>query len=47
VTTLAWDIAHILGQVLLFEGEIIIEWDDYYGFGYDHSYALVFSRDEK
>ncbi len=46
VTTLAWDIAHIVGQVLVFEGEMVIEWNRPYGYGYDHSYALVFSRDE-
>lgn len=46
VTTLAWDIANVVGQVLAFEGEMVIEWEDPYGYGYDHSYALVFSRDE-
>jgi hypothetical protein len=30
--------------VLTFEGEIIIAWEHYYGYGYDHSYALIFSR---
>ncbi len=43
VTTLAWDIANAVGQVLAFEGEILIEWEQPYGYGYDHSYALVFS----
>ncbi len=47
VTTLAWDIANAIGQVLVFEGEIVIEWESPYGYGYDHSYALVFSCDEK
>lgn len=47
VTTLAWDIANVVGQVLVFEGEIIIEWEDTYAYGYDHSYALVFSWNEK
>lgn len=47
VTTLAWDIANVVGQVLAFEGEIILEWEDPYGYGYDHSYALVFSWNEK
>ena len=44
VTPLAWDVAAALSQVLTFEGEIILAWDHYYGYGYDHSYALVFSR---
>lgn len=44
VTPLAWDAAAALSQVLTFEGEIILAWDHYYGYGYDHSYALVFSR---
>jgi DNA modification methylase len=43
VTTLAWDIAGAVGQVLPFEGEIVIAWENGYGYGYDHSYALVFS----
>jgi DNA modification methylase len=43
VTTLAWDIATELSQVLRFEGEIIAGWDSY-GYGYDHSYCLVFSK---
>jgi DNA modification methylase len=42
VTTLAWDIAAAVGQVLTFEGEIVIEWEQSYGYGYDHSYCLVF-----
>jgi DNA modification methylase len=46
VTTLAWDIANVIGQVLVFEGEIVIEWENPYGYGYDHSYALVFSCDK-
>jgi DNA modification methylase len=42
VTTLAWDIGQEVSQVLHFEGEIIVCWDEY-AFGYDHSYCLVFS----
>ena len=43
VTTLAWDVAHEVSQVLHFDGEIVLCWDkDYYG--YDHSYCLVFSK---
>jgi DNA modification methylase len=45
VTTLAWDIARAVGEVLTFEGEIVIEWEGTYGYGYDHSYALIFSKD--
>ena len=43
VTTLAWDIAKSVSEVLLFEGEIIVNWDSY-GAGYDHSYCLIFSK---
>jgi len=42
VTTLAWDLAAAIGAVLRFEGETIISWDPAYGYGYDHSYCLVF-----
>jgi len=42
LTTLAWDIAGEVAQVLTFEGEVVIGWD-HYGYGYDHSYCLVFS----
>jgi hypothetical protein len=43
VTTLAWDVARAVGEVLRFEGEVVIAWDSY-AYGYDHSYCLVFSR---
>lgn len=43
VTPLAWHIAEQVAQVLHFEGEIVACWD-YYGYGYDHSYCLVFSK---
>ncbi|MCP4543900.1 MAG: methyltransferase domain-containing protein [Chloroflexi bacterium] len=43
LTTLAWDIAKAVSEVLWFEGEIVIGWDRY-GYGYDHSYCLVFSN---
>ena len=43
ITPLAWDIARAVGEVLPFQGEIIIGWD-HYGYGYDHSYALVFRK---
>lgn len=41
VTTLAWDMAAVLSRHLRFEGETIIGWD-HYGYGYDHSYCLVY-----
>jgi DNA modification methylase len=43
VTPLAWHIAEQVSQFLHFEGEIVVCWD-HYGYGYDHSYCLVFSR---
>ena len=43
VTTLAWDVGRAVAAVLPFEGEIIIGWD-HYGYGYDHSYCLVFRK---
>lgn len=44
LTTLAWDIARAVGEVLTFKGEIIITWEGGYAYGYDHSYVLVFKR---
>jgi len=43
VTTLAWDIAQTVSKIFSFEGETIIGWDEY-GYGYNHSYCLVFSK---
>jgi len=43
-TLLAWDLARVIGAVLRFEKEIVIGWQPTYGYGYDHSYCLVFSR---
>lgn len=43
VTTLAWDIAHEAAKILHFEGETIVAWDKY-GYGYNHSYCLVFFK---
>jgi DNA modification methylase len=43
VTTLAWDVARAVSNVLTFEGETIVAWDRY-GYGYDHSYCLVFRK---
>jgi hypothetical protein len=42
VTTLAWDVARQVSQVLHFDGELVVCWDRY-GYGYNHSYCLVFS----
>ena len=42
VTTLAWDVAREVSSVLRFEGEVVVCWDKY-GYGYDHSYCLVYS----
>jgi len=49
-TTLAWDLARKVSKVYFFEGEIVIGWTSKgtckgsgnYGYGYDHSYCLVF-----
>ena len=43
VDTLAWDIAHAVGEVLPFAGEIVVRWEPTYSYGYDHSYCLLFS----
>jgi DNA modification methylase len=45
VTTLAWDIAREVSKFFHFEGETVIAWDKY-GYGYNHSYCLVFSNKE-
>ena len=45
VTTLAWDIARAVGEVLTFAGEIIVHWEPGDRYGYDHSYCLLFSAD--
>ncbi len=50
VTTLAWDIGKEVSKIFHFEGEIIVNWttkgtckeEGNYGYGYDHSYCLVF-----
>jgi DNA modification methylase len=52
VTPLAWDIAREVSKVFYFEGEIIVGWeskrmgtgDGSYGYGYDHSYCLIFKN---
>jgi DNA modification methylase len=42
VTTLAWDVAAEVSKVLHFESEVVVCWDRY-GYGYEHSYCLVYS----
>lgn len=49
ITPLAWDVAAAISEVLVMEKEVIVCWDEAepgdqpaYGFGYDHSYCLVF-----
>jgi tRNA G10 N-methylase Trm11 len=42
LTTLAWDVARAISDVLTFTGEIVVGWQPTYGFGYDHSYCLTF-----
>ncbi|MFW5938515.1 MAG: DNA methyltransferase [Halanaeroarchaeum sp.] len=52
VTTLAWDVVDRLSRVFDFDGEVVVGWNDpdadddadEFGYGYDHSYALVFSK---
>jgi hypothetical protein len=45
-TPLAWDVGKELSEILTFVGETIINWQPTYGFGYDHSYALIFKARE-
>jgi len=49
-TPLAWDIAESVNSVLTLKQEIILEWENdtspAYGFGYDHSYAIIFQKTE-
>ena len=42
VTTLAWDIGQLVAGMMQFDGEVVVCWDRY-GYGYDHSYCLVYS----
>jgi DNA methylase len=43
LTMLAWDIARAVGQILVFAGEIVVHSEPTHGYGYDHSYCLLFS----
>lgn len=55
VTPLAWDVTERVSNTFHFEGEVVITWegddslnsDGRFGYGYDHSYCLVFSKDEE
>jgi DNA modification methylase len=43
LTTLAWDVGRALSDVMAFDGEVVVCWqDDENVFGYDHEYCLVF-----
>lgn len=54
VTTLAWDVADRISTVFDFDGEIVITWESgdsdtgtdepAFGYGYDHSYCLTFTK---
>lgn len=53
VTRLAWDVAERISNVFDFDGEVVIMWEGVDssttgagppGFGYDHSYCLVFQK---
>jgi len=53
VTTLAWDVADRVSEVFHFDGEVVVTWDagedrDHddgaFGYGYDHSYCLTFTK---
>ena len=44
LTTLAWDVAGEVAKKLSFQGEVVAAWESGYGFGYDHSYCLVFRK---
>ena len=46
VTTLAWDVARTVGEVLRFEGEVVASWPGC-GYGFDHTYGLVFSAADR
>jgi len=53
VTTLAWDMADRVSSVFHFDGEVVVTWTHEdpdeadgpaFGYGYDHSYCLVFTK---
>jgi DNA methylase len=45
VTTLAWDIARAVGEILPFAGEVVVECAPTSPYGYDHSYCLLFGAE--
>ncbi|ELZ86573.1 DNA methylase N-4/N-6 domain-containing protein [Haloferax elongans ATCC BAA-1513] len=51
VTPLAWDVAERISNVFHFDGEVVVSWegddapDGTFGYGYDHSYMLVFTNE--
>ncbi len=45
VTTLAWDIGILFKAQFPFVKEKILHWGGGYGYGYDHSYCLIFRKD--
>jgi DNA modification methylase len=57
VTTLAWDVAKEVTERFRFKGEVVVTWggndsssdhvEGTYGYGYDHSYCLVFKQEGK
>ena len=44
LTPFAWDIGIMVSEALEFEGEVVVNWEPTYGYGYDHSYCLVFRK---
>lgn len=54
VTTLAWDVADRVSTIFDFDGEVVITWTPEesgsptdkpsFGYGYDHSYCLIFTK---
>jgi uncharacterized membrane protein len=44
LTPFAWDIGIMVSEALSFEGEIVVNWEPSYGYGYDHSYCLLFRK---
>jgi len=55
VTTLAWDVADRVSTVFAFDGEVVVGWeagedrdhgDGAFGYGYDHSYCLTFTKEK-
>ncbi|WP_327052879.1 DNA methyltransferase [Halomicrococcus gelatinilyticus] len=55
VTPLAWDVAERVSNVFHFDGEVVVAWEGdgspdekggRFGYGYDHSYCLVFTKSD-